>query len=725
MNEFEEIFNSIYAEDHPGQPVPDAEPYNPYEAATLEDDNSQPSQAEDAYDNFRSNIKSEEDYFAAYDSHRAPAVRHEWDESSPYSAKVLPDISELSRDNSEDSVDDNIISEPSNIDDEFGSDLTMSDDEYDDKYDLEDIDDDFSIKSFGDFISSKIAGFIIKIRGGVPYDATTSTGEEDSDELGKEVPLLTGSKYYGSQIYSLRVRLMLSLAFAVILTYISLGLPMLGTMNNVAIATSTCLALQFSIMVFCLDVFTNGILNMFRGRLGADSLACISCFLTSIDGFMVLSGACDAHLPFCIISSLSLIGVLFSSFLTCRGIRKALRVPAISSRIYTVTGETGVTGKEITLLKSRRKLEGFVRRMEEEPIDEYIYRRISVILIILSVVLSIFIAFIKQDFSNFIFILTIIFSVSVPASALICYSLPFFIGTMKIFSQGAAIAGWSGLLDIGHSKNLIVTDSDLFPPDNVEIENVRIFADYDSNKVISYAASIIIKSKNGLQDSFENLLKENECELSRVDNFECLSGGGFSAMIEGKNVICGNSDLMKLMNIRIPSKLVSGTSVLLSIDGILYGIFKIKYKPNSKVRRALVSLMNSNRHPIFAIRDFNVTPEMIHDCFDVATDGYDFPPFTDRFPISEAKPAKESKVAGVICREGLGPLTALADTGRSLYVVAKTNTIISVFSAFLGMILAALFLLLGNSVTISLMLIYSVLSFLPILILGLIGVSSN
>jgi hypothetical protein len=127
--------------------------------------------------------------------------------------------------------------------------------------------------------------------------------------------------------------------------------------------------------------------------------------------------------------------------------------------------------------------------------------------------------------------------------------------------------------------------------------------------------------------------------------------------------------------------------VLLSIDGVLYGIFKIIYNGQPEIRSALQELIASNRHPIFAIRDFNITPDMLREVFDVATDGYDFPPYGDRFRISEAQPSETSKVSAVICREGLGPLTHLADTGRSMYVAVRLNLLVTVLAAILGTLL--------------------------------------
>lgn len=595
----------------------------------------------------------------------------------------------------------------------------FEEDEYEDYDDY----DDFASKSFKDYISSRIAGIALKLRGNVPADVASQTVQVDEDELGEEIPLINAQKYYGSQIYSLRLRFRLSVFFFAILVYISVGGPLPGLMKNLQIATAACLAIQLSLIVFALDVFTNGIMNIFRGRLGADSLAAISCLLTVIDAVMSLKGLAPEHMPFCAVSSFSLLGILLSSLLSARGIRKALRVPAIGKLTYAVTAEEGVTGGSVTLLKSLRNTSGFLRRTEEEPLDEMLFRKSSLIILIFAGVLSAAVAYLKSSVDSFLYILTIILSPAVPFTALLCYALPFFIGSSRIFSNGAALAGWSGLVDIGHSKNLIVTDRDLFPPESIEIQNVRIFADYDSDKVISYAAMMIEKSGCCLAPAFEALLEENGCEKYRVDNFVPLSGGGLKGMIEGHNILCGSTDIMRLMDVRIPSKLVDGPCVLLAIDGVLFGIFNIKYRPDAKVRRALVSLMRSNRHPIFAVRDFNVTPDLIHDCFDVATDGYDFPPYVERYPLSEAKPSGDSQIAGVVCREGLGPLTALADTGRSIFVTVRMSTILTLISVPLGMILAAIRLWLGGNLGVPVMLIYMAIAALPALILGLIGTS--
>lgn len=578
---------------------------------------------------------------------------------------------------------------------------------------------DYLPYSFKEYLSSRIAGIVLKIRGGAPASAASGTMETEEEDLGPELKPMEASKYYGSQVYSLRLRFRLSCVFLLLMAYISLGLPLPGTLKILRVATAAVLSMQLLIMLLSLDIVSNAFTGAFRLRFGADTLAVLSNLVSIADACMILSGnAGIKHIPLCVLSSLSLVGVLCSSLLSARALRKTLRVPAIAKKTYTVTTEKNVVGKDTTVLKSSLPVDGFLRRAEEMPIDESMFSKLAPFIAALSLVLALAAALITHSLSCFVYIFSVILCPAAPFTALICFALPFFIGSASIFSSGAALAGWSGTVDIGHSKNLIVTDRDLFPEECIEIEKVRIFADYAPDKVITYAGSMILRTACGLAPAFSSLMQENGCSPVNIDNMSFLAGGGIKGMAEGHDVICGNSDLMRLMNVRIPYRLISDTSVLLAIDGVLYGIFAVKYTADPKVRKALVSLMRGTHHPIFAIRDFNITPELIHDVFDVATDGYDFPPYVDRFPISEAQPSKGSQVSALVCREGLGPLTSLADTGRNVFTASRINTVISLASAVAGMLVMFIKLTVTGVVPLSLPLLYEVFTSLPVIVIG-------
>ena len=541
--------------------------------------------------------------------------------------------------------------------------------------------------SFGQWILNEIMTFWIRLNG-IGDRQSTATMEDDSEDLGKEVNVANASRYYGSQVSMLRMRFQIGLVLLAILAYLTLGFPVSGMLKTAKVSAAMCLGLQLTIMLLCLDVVTNAAVNLTRGRFGADALAALACIISSLDALNVaVGGFGNPHIPLCLFSSLSLMGILFSSLLSARALRKSTRVPAIGKRVYCVTTEEGVRSNgDLTLLKSVRPTTGFVRRSEETPPDESFYARFALIELLASLLLALLTGLVKHSMGDYLYILSAVLSCSVPVTALLAFALPFFIGAGRIFSSGAAVAGWSGIHDIGCSRNLIVTDRDLFPEDTISIETVRIFADDSAERVIGFAGSMIAASGSGLAPCFAELMEKNNCRMRNVEDFQWLAGGGLQGRIEGHTVLCGSSDLMQLMNVKVPYRLVDRTTVLLAIDGVLYGIFKINYVGLPEIRSALQELIASNRHPIFAIRDFNITPEMLHEVFDVATDGYDFPPYGDRFRISEAKPSETSKISAVICREGLGPLTHLADTGRSMYVAIRMNLIITIAVTVFGML---------------------------------------
>lgn len=553
-----------------------------------------------------------------------------------------------------------------------------------------------ALPSFKDYLQGLIMGLLYRMRGPSGQESA-ATVEEDNEDLGQELSAANASKYYGSFVHSLRLRLRICLVLLAAQLYLTLRIPAPGMLQSVCVASGMLLAIQFTVMLLCLDVVTGAVLNAFRRRFGADSMAVLACLVTSADALGVALGSFGSlHMPLCLLSSLTLTAALLSSLLSARGLRKTLRVPAIGKRSYTVTGEMGRIGREMTLIKSSRPASGFVRRVEEAAPDEALFARISPLILIAAVLLALIAALASRRFGDFLYVFSALLAPAVPLTALLSFSLPFFVGSMRIFSSGAGIAGWSGLCDIGRSRRLIVTDRDLFPEGSVELESVRVFANESIEKIVAYAGTMITASGSGVAGCFGELMEKYGCAMCHVENFEYLTGGGMKGVIDGSTVLCGSTDLMRLMNVRVPFKLVNRTTVLLAIDGTLYGIFNLNYTPQPQVRRALVSLMRSNRHPVFAVRDFNITPEMLHSSFDIATDGYDFPPYVERYAISEPKAGADSKVAAVVCREGLGPLTHMADTGRSMYVATRVNILITLLTVIIGMATVFIKLLSGG-----------------------------
>ena len=130
--------------------------------------------------------------------------------------------------------------------------------------------------------------------------------------------------------------------------------------------------------------------------------------------------------------------------------------------------------------------------------------------------------------------------------------------------------------------------------------------------------------------------------------------------------------------------------------------------------------MRSSRHPVFAVRDFNINPEMLHNTFDISTDGYDFPPYAERLELSTpTDDGKTRNIAAIICNEGLGPLTVVADVGHRMYVSARTNVFINVIAAVFGMFFVFFKLITAGTLPLGTLLVFMLFASLPVVLVSL------
>lgn len=501
------------------------------------------------------------------------------------------------------------------------------------------------------------------------------------------------TKLYARQMGSLKLRGRIALGLCAVMVYLSFAynsvLPLFGALkDNVPVISLLLLVLELSVIMTGLDVFTAGIMSLVRKSPGVESLAAASCLLSVLDAAVMGLGRMSGFgLPFCAVSALSLTFCIWGAYYTCRGFKTSFRVLTSSKRLYTVTGESGIAGAGVALLKSRESVYGFIRRSEEADLSEYVYGILTPVALLFALVLGAIASLLHGQPKAFFHCISVMTAASASFSAAICFALPFAITARKLYQSGAAIAGWTGAGDIGRSRHVVITDSDVFPAGTVEISSIRILEGAFTDKVISYTGSVIAASGNGLSGAFADLIKRNGYSISRVENFEPHDGGGMTAMVNGENVYVGNTGFMNLMGIRVPQKLNTKSSVYAAINGALVGIFVIDYKPTSSVQDALVVLLHSNREPVFALRDFNITPMMIKKKFRMPTDSFEFPSYSERFRISGARPGEDSRVAAVISREGMGPLVDAAERGRRLYSGVRAGTLLSAAGSVFGLVM--------------------------------------
>lgn len=542
-------------------------------------------------------------------------------------------------------------------------------------------------KSFRESVAvpviSALAFIAMKIK---QSQVTLGETSYESEDLGEEMQPDKAARFYDKHIAGLRLRTRIAFVLCVLLAYISYGLPVPGALADAGVKSAVCLIMMISVMFCGLDIITTGIMSIVRFKLHASALIAISCLLCMIDAFLSAASVSEKVVPFCVIPALTIAFTLLGSVMNARSNKIILNTAAASKHPYVVTAEAELSGGDITLVKGRKPLDGIVRRTEEDGPDESVFGVLTPYFVVAALVLSIIAAVISKDFSSFAHILSGIFVCAAPIAMLITFPMPFFISIKSLIRSGSTIAGWSGLYDIGKAKHLIVTDGDLFPKGCVKISRTRVFAGMEPERIISFAGSIISASGSAMVHPFAELMRKAGGGLMPVEAFSVHESGGLTAMIDGEDVYCGNAAFMRLMGVVLPEKYVLNNGVYIAVASVICGVFEMEYTASDAVKSALEELVGSDRHAIFAVRDFNITPSMLSVKFDMPTDGFDFPPYSERYAISGAEPSEASKPAALISREGLSALVSLADHGKMLFSRIRLSVMLSVVSAVVGML---------------------------------------
>ena len=517
--------------------------------------------------------------------------------------------------------------------------------------------------------------------------AAASNDERPEMEPGKAV------RYYNALRGSLRFRGRIATGLSLVMLYLTYAagssLPLTGALKASSKALAMLLLVfELSVIMAGLDIFTEGILSLIRKKPGARTLVSVSCVFSVLDALIMGLTKLDGFgVPFCAVSAASMTFAIWGDYFRCSGLRTGFRVLTSSKSLYTVTGENGLAAGDVALLKTRSATRGFVRRSEERDFSETVFGVLTPILLIAALVLSALASFAHGVPGGFFHCLSMLTAAAAAFSATLCFSLPFAAAARCMARSGAAVAGWGGVRDIGRSRHVVISDSDMFPKGTVEVGNVRILEGAFVDKVISYTGSVIAASGCGLAAPFAELIKRNGYTLSRVEGFEPHDGGGMTAVVNGDSVCVGNTGFMNLMGIRVPKKISTRYSVYTAVNGSLVGIFNMEYRATGSVQEALVTLLHSSLEAIFAIRDFNITPVMIKAKFRMPTDGFKFPAYAERYRISDAEPGENSRVAAVIAREGMGPLVDTAERGRRLFNGIRAGTVIAAVGCIFGVLL--------------------------------------
>ena len=524
-------------------------------------------------------------------------------------------------------------------------------------------------------------------------EAKRKARQEWLQKMADMSPAEAGEKY-ASGIPWLQRRTIIAFVLFAIMAFITL----LGGGENASVAflhgkravSTALLVLQVLTMICGWDILARGIGTLVSAKPGIETLVTFANLAALGDALWVIRGSAEeVGLPYSAASALVLAFAMLGTRMGRSALRDSFRTMR-GARVPTVVQmDPELTDLGPVITKHLGSYRGFIARMlQQDPVEE-LYRKLSPVLLVLCVFLGLLTSLISGR-GTLLHALAGLIVAAASTTSLMAYHRPFALVARKLSGRGAAIAGWSGAEEIKKGEGLILRDSDLFPEKSISVTGMKVLSGTKVEQVISYTGSMILTSGSGLSRAFDELMRQYAAPTRRTEEFQYDADGGYSAYIAQDQVFVGSGAYMSLKGIHIPANIDVNGALYTAVNGKLCALFIVEHTPADSVRNALFSLEGSKLRPIFAVRDFNITPAMLKSKFRLPGT-VSFPPAEDRFLLSaDGDPEEAEPPAAIMTREGLGHYLELVRSGRRMIKAVRRLQAMTLIGSLLAMAIIAL-----------------------------------
>jgi hypothetical protein len=294
------------------------------------------------------------------------------------------------------------------------------------------------------------------------------------------------------------------------------------------------------------------------------------------------------------------------------------------------------------------------------------------------------------------------------------FCVPYGILAVRLSRSGAAVAGQYGAAALASSRQIVVTDTDLFPNGTVALNGLKLYGE-ERDHAISYTATLAVQGGGCLAKVSDDICRSERIPYQPLEHFHIHGDCGLSGIIHGETVLVGTPTFMRHKAVKLPASMRSKTCVCLAVDGALSAVFAVKYNTSDLVENSMRALSRNGLQVTLAVRDGNITPKLLKTRF--GTDGNaSYPEASDRLNLSD--PEREAgDPNGLLYREGLMPFVELVSGSRRLCHTVRIGNLLSLLGSVFGALLGFYLIFAGNHAVLTpvLTITYLLLWVIPVL----------
>jgi hypothetical protein len=508
----------------------------------------------------------------------------------------------------------------------------------------------------------------------------------------KDCPPQKMARIYFSGLRFMAQRLRIMTILTLISAYLTVGsetfipIPSVLTTQPRILVIIQLVLLAVS-LVFSFDTIRGSFIKLKNRLFGLDTLASVSVLFTVADAVLFCVTERSGPLPYCTAAQLVLLCYTWGNYDRKMANYLACRQASHTPNPLRVTKDHKLWNNRDTFTKADGDAHNFGAQMQAPSGADLLQTKFAPFLLIAGILLGALAGLRSGHPERILWCLSAILTAAAPLSGLLCYGQPWLRLTQRLEKSGSAVAGWPGIDSASGAGGVLITDSDLYPPETVKISGMRKYGDVPLEKVTSCAASLIRMSGSGLTELFENLVEDQGGFARHVDNFQCYEAGGLSGTIRGELVLVGNVNFMTMMDVPLPQDLKVKNAVYCAIDGSLRGIFAVNYLKSSTVKPAVQALMQTKLIPVLVPRDFNVTPAEIRQRLRIPVEKMEYPPVERRLELSDPDQEHNETLCALMNRDSIETYAETIVGCRRMGKFMYASCLLALLASLVGLVL--------------------------------------
>jgi len=190
------------------------------------------------------------------------------------------------------------------------------------------------------------------------------------------------------------------------------------------------------------------------------------------------------------------------------------------------------------------------------------------------------------------------------------------VGAGRAAEQGVLFAKGAALQELNNIKTVAFDKTGTLTQGKPSVTGIHLFNTLDEQNALALAASVEVNSEHPLAQAIVAHAHSRDIPVAPTEAFASATGGGVSALIDGKGVLIGNRAFLSAKGVDLDAHdatRAKGTEILMALDGKLAAQFEISDPLKETAEATITALKNSGIQTVMITGDTHSAAQSVAD----------------------------------------------------------------------------------------------------------------